>query len=456
MSRLMDFDLFIKNLLRCGRLNLIYFIMAKITKIKAREVLDSRGNPTVEVEVFTEKSSGRAIVPSGASTGIHEAVELRDGDSARYMGKGVQTAVSNAEGEIAETLMGMDSLDQEEIDKKMIELDGTRNKGRLGANAILGVSLACARASANERSEDLFEYLNPDANLLPLPMMNIVNGGQHADSGLDIQEFMVMPVGAPNFREGLRMGAEIFHTLKGLLKENGMATSVGDEGGFAPNLKDNDEALAYIIKAVEKAGYKPGQEIMIALDAAASEFYDKENEKYNLKIDGKMEALNSKELADFYDVLMRKYPIISIEDGFDEDDWEGWKMFMEKTAGVVQVMGDDLLVTNVERLKKGIDEKVGNSILIKLNQIGSLTETIDAIKMAKEANWTSVVSHRSGETEDTTIADFVVGMETGQIKTGSLSRTDRICKYNQLLRIEEKLGDKARYAGADAFHNLKK
>ncbi|MBU1152124.1 phosphopyruvate hydratase [Patescibacteria group bacterium] len=427
--------------------------MSKIQKLHAREVLDSRGNPTVEVEIQTDGGRARAIVPSGASTGVHEAVELRDGDKSRYMGKGVLRACENVDGEIAGAVMGMNSEDQEAIDMKMIELDGTENKGRLGANAILGVSLACAHVSAVEKGVSLYKYLNPEARTLPVPMMNIMNGGAHADSGLDIQEFMVMPVGADNFTHALRMGAEIFHTLKGLLKDAGLSTAVGDEGGFAPNLPNNEAALDYVVKAIEGAGYKPWKEVMIALDVAASEFY--ENGKYKIKIEGKPEELSSGDLAAFYDVLLRKYPIISIEDGMDEDDWEGWSSLMKSLEGQIQVMGDDLLVTNVKRLERGIKEGAANSILIKLNQIGSLTETIAAIKMAREANWTAVVSHRSGETEDTTIADFVVAMGTGQIKTGSLSRTDRICKYNQLLRIEEELGEKAEYLGGKAFYNLK-
>jgi len=430
--------------------------MSKITKIFAREVLDSRGNPTVEVDLTTEKGFGRAIVPSGASTGIHEAVELRDGDKSRYKGKGVLKAVENVKGPIAEAVIGMDSEDQAGIDKKMIDLDGTENKGKLGANAILGVSIAAARASANEKNIFLFEHFNKNAVKLPLPLMNIMNGGKHADSGLDIQEFMIVPVGADSFAEALRMGAEIFHTLKGILKEKGLSTAVGDEGGFAPNLPDNEAALDYIVQAIEMAGYKPWKEIMIALDAAASEFYDSKNDKYDIKINGKAEKLTSSELINFYDVLLRKYPIISIEDGHNEDDMEGFKMLMKDIGKTIQVMGDDFTVTNVKRLKKAIDEKACNSVLIKLNQIGTVTETIDAIEMAKKANWTSVVSHRSGETEDTTIADFVVGMETGQIKTGSLSRTERICKYNQLLRIEEHLGEKAEYVGKNAFYNLEK
>jgi enolase len=428
--------------------------MAKITKIHAREVLDSRGNPTVEVEVTTEKAFGRAIVPSGASTGVHEAVELRDGDDSRYGGKGVLKAVENVEGALADAIMGMDSDEQEALDKKMIELDGTENKGKLGANAILGISMAAAHASANERGQMLYEYINPEAKTLPLPMMNIINGGKHADSGLDIQEFMICPVGGDSFREALRMGAEVFHTLKKILKEKGLSTAVGDEGGFAPNLPHNEAALDYIIKAIEKAGYKPWDEIMIALDVAASEFYDDKKEVYKIKVEGKPEELTSGNLVGYYDILLRKYPIISIEDSHNEDDWEGFAKMLESTEGKIQIMGDDLLVTSVKRLQKGIDEKACNSILIKVNQIGTLTETFSAIDMAKAANWTSVVSHRSGETEDTTIADLVVAKETGQIKTGSLSRTDRICKYNQLLRIEEALGDKADYIGGRAFYNL--
>lgn len=428
--------------------------MSKIKKIHAREVLDSRGNPTVEVEVLTEKGFGRAIVPSGASTGVHEAVELRDGDKERYGGKGVLKAVENAKGELSDAIVGMDSENQAEIDMAMIDLDGTENKSRLGANAILGISMACARASANEKGLELYEYLNPKARILPLPMMNIMNGGQHADSGLDIQEFMIMPVGGSSFREALRMGAEIFHTLKGLLKDAGLSTSVGDEGGFAPNLPNNEAALDFVVKAIEKAGYKPWKEIMIALDVAASEFY--QDGVYKIKVNGKPEELSSGELINYYDVLLRKYPIISIEDGHSEDDWDGWKKMMEHVGKTIQIVGDDLLVTNVKRLEKAINEKSANSILIKLNQIGTISETIAAIQMARDSKWTSVVSHRSGETEDTTIADFVVAMETGQIKTGSLSRTDRICKYNQLLRIEEKLGDKADFIAGRAFYNLEK
>jgi enolase len=430
--------------------------MSKITNIWAREVLDSRGNPTVEVELELENGfSGQAIVPSGASTGIHEAIELRDKDKKRYLGKGVLKAVENVETTLKKGVIGLNAQDQKALDAKMIELDGTENKANLGANAILGVSMAAARAVANSKKQYLYEYFNPEASLLPTPMMNIINGGQHADSGLDIQEFMVMPVGAESFKEALRMGAEIFHHLKSLLKNEGLSTAVGDEGGFAPNLPNNEEALRYVVKAIEAAGYKPWKEVMIALDCAASEFYDEENKVYNIKVNGKLEKLNSTELASYYDTLLRNFPIISIEDGHSEDDWDGWKKMMEKSEGKIQLVGDDLLVTNVKRLKKAIDEKAANSILVKVNQIGSLTESFAAIDMAKAADMTAVVSHRSGETEDTTIADISVAMETGQIKTGSLSRTDRIAKYNQLLRIEERLGEKARYGGSKAFYNLR-
>lgn len=428
--------------------------MAKITKIHAREVLDSRGNPTVEVELTTDKAFGKAIVPSGASTGVHEAVELRDGDKSRYGGKGVLQAVANASGELADAVIGMDSDDQKALDLKMIELDGTENKGRLGANAILGISMAAAHASAAERGVMLFEYLNPDAVTLPLPMMNVINGGKHADSGLDVQEFMIVPVGGETFKEALRMGAETFHALKKILKEEGLSTAVGDEGGFAPNLPNNEAALEYVVRAIEKAGYKPWEEMMIALDPAASEFYDKEKGVYNIKVDGKPEELTGGDLVGYWDILLRRFPIISIEDGHAEDDWEGFASMLKSSEGKIQIMGDDLLVTNMKRLQKGIDDKAVNSILIKMNQIGTLTETIGAIDMAKANNMTAVVSHRSGETEDSTIADLVVAKETGQIKTGSLSRTDRICKYNQLLRIEEKLGDKAEFIGGKAFYNL--
>ena len=429
--------------------------MEQITDVKARQVLDSRGNPTVEVELFSADHMARAIVPSGASTGVHEAVELRDGDKSKYLGKGVLKAVANVNDIIKPAVIGHDIFDQEGLDKKLIELDGTENKGKLGANAILGVSLACAHLAAKSKNVYLYEYLNPQATLLPVPMMNIMNGGKHADSGLDIQEFMIMPVGAKSFAQALRMGSEIFHNLKKILKEKGLGTGVGDEGGFAPNLPNNEEAFKLIIEAIEKAGYKAGENVMLAIDAAASEFYDKEKQRYMIKVDGEPRELTGTEMVDYYESLVAKFPLISIEDGHDEDDWDGFKLMMERMGDKIQIMGDDLLVTNVKRLQKGIDMKAGNSILIKLNQIGSITETIDAIRTAREAGWTSVVSHRSGETEDTTIADFVVAMETGQIKTGSLCRTDRVCKYNQLLRIEERLGEKARYKGRDVFTNLK-
>ncbi|MCD6109771.1 phosphopyruvate hydratase [bacterium] len=421
--------------------------MAIIKDVHARQVLDSRGNPTVEVDIFSEDNFARAIVPSGASTGIHEAVELRDEDPSKYLGKGVLKAVSNVNDIIKPSVLGHDIYDQEGLDKKLIELDGTENKGRLGANAILGISLACARLAANSKGQFLFEYLNPDAKRMPTPMMNIMNGGKHADSGLDIQEFIIMPTGASSFSEGLRWGSEIFHTLKGILKEHKLGTGVGDEGGFAPNLPHNEAAFDLIVEAIGKAGYKAGENIMLAIDPAASEFYNKEKAKYMIKVDGTPQELNSHEMIDYYDKLLAKYPLVSIEDGLAEDDWDGWVIQQERQGSKIQIVGDDLFVTNVKRLKKGIDMKAANSILIKLNQIGTLTETIETVKTAKEAKWTSVVSHRSGETEDTTIADFVVAMETGQIKTGSLCRTERISKYNQLLRIEEHLGNKAIYTG---------
>ncbi len=427
--------------------------MSKIKKIHAREVLDSRGNPTVEVEMHTEKGFGSAIIPSGASTGLYEVLELRDGDKERYHGKGVLKAVSNVNDVIAPAIEGMNSEDLDEIDNRLIELDGTENKSKLGANAILGVSVASARASANENGKFLFEHLNPNANMLPLPMFNIINGGQHADSGLEIQEFMIMPVGAENFREAVRMGAEIFHTLKGILKDRGESTSVGDEGGFAPRLKDNDEALAVVVEAIEKSGFKPWNDVLISLDVAASEFY--ENGAYKMKVNGIDENLNSGDLVSYYDVLLRKYPIISIEDPFDQDDFIGFQKMMEEIGKTIQIVGDDLLVTNPQRLEKAIITKACNSILIKINQIGTLSETKNTIDIAKEANFTTVISHRSGETEDTTIADLAVAWDTGMIKTGSLSRTDRVAKYNQLIRIEEKLGEKAQFAGGKAFYNLK-
>ncbi len=429
--------------------------MALIDEVYAREVLDSRGNPTVEVEVWLDDDTmGRAIVPSGASTGVHEAVELRDGDKSRYLGKGVLKAVENVNEIIADEIIGMDAMDQVALDKFLIELDGTENKGKLGANAILGVSMAVANAAAESLGLPLFQYLGGvNGKVLPVPMMNIMNGGQHADNSLDIQEFMIMPVGAPSFREALRMAAETFHNLKAILKGMGLSTAVGDEGGFAPNLKTNEEALGIIIQAIEKAGYKPGEDIYLAMDIASSEFYDAENKIYNMEGEGVKKT--SAELVEYYKALCEKYPIISIEDGMAEDDWEGWKMLTDALGGKVQLVGDDLFVTNTKRLAMGIEKGIANSILIKVHQIGTLTETFDAIEMAKKAGYTAVVSHRSGETEDTTIADIVVGTNAGQIKTGSLSRTDRIAKYNQLLRLEDILGDSAQYAGKNAFYNLK-
>ncbi|MCQ2546594.1 MAG: phosphopyruvate hydratase [Clostridia bacterium] len=429
--------------------------MAYIEDVLAREVLDSRGNPTVEVEVLLDDGTeGRAIVPSGASTGVHEAVELRDGDKGRYLGKGTLTAVKNVNEIIADEVIGLDPFDQPGLDKLLIELDGTPNKGKLGANAILGVSLAVARAAADSIGMPLFQYLGGvNGKVLPVPMMNILNGGSHADNTVDIQEFMIMPVGADCFREALRMGAETFHNLKKILKEKGLNTNVGDEGGYAPNLATNEEAIQVIIEAIKQAGYEPGKDICIALDCAASEFYDEEKNVYDWKGEGRV--MTAAELCSFYEDICAKYPVLSIEDGMAEDDWDGWKLLVEKIGDRVQLVGDDLFVTNTERLKKGIEEKAANSILIKVNQIGTLTETLDAIEMAKKAGFTAIVSHRSGETEDTTIADLVVGVNAGFIKTGSASRTDRICKYNQLMRIEEILGDAAQYAGMDAFYNLK-
>ncbi len=415
--------------------------MSKITQVHAREVLDSRGNPTVEVEVTTEEGFGSAIVPSGASTGEHEACELRDGED-RYNGKGVTKAVSHVDGELKDAVVEMDVMDQEALDRKMIDLDGTSNKNRLGANAILGISMAAAHAAANEKGVMLWEHLNPEATLLPLPMMNVINGGSHADSSVDFQEFMIMPVGAPSFKEALRYGAQTFHALKRLLKADSYNTSVGDEGGFAPNLKSNEEALEYLVKAIEAAGFKPGEDISIALDPAVSELW--EDGKYVLSHSGQPSKTSEEMIAMWTDWIGR-YPIVSLEDGLDENDWENWAKLTTELGDKVQLVGDDFLVTNTKFLKRAIDEKSANSILVKLNQIGSLTEAMDAVKMAHGAGWTSVVSHRSGETEDVTIADFAVAMETGQIKTGSLSRTDRVAKYNQLLRIEERLGAKARF-----------
>ncbi len=428
--------------------------MTIIGDVYAREILDSRGNPTVEVEVILEDGTvGRAAVPSGASTGAYEAVELRDGDKERYLGKGVLQAVENVNTVIAPEVIGFDALDQVGLDRTMIDLDGTPNKGRLGANAILGVSMAVAKAAANALGMPLYKYLGGiNAKELPVPMMNILNGGKHADNNVDIQEFMVMPVGAPNFAEALRMGAEVFHNLKAVLKGKGLNTAVGDEGGFAPDLNSNEEALAVIIEAVSKAGYKPGEDIMLALDVAATELY--RDGKYVLEGEGKTKT--SDEMIDFYVELLKKYPIISIEDGLSEDDWEGWQKLTSRLGKRIQLVGDDLFVTNTERLARGIETGVANSILIKVNQIGTLTETFDAIEMAKRAGYTAVVSHRSGETEDATIADIAVAANAGQIKTGAPSRTDRVAKYNQLLRIEEELGDIARYKGKKAFYNIRK
>ena len=429
--------------------------MAYIEDVIAREVLDSRGNPTVEVEVLLEDGSmGRAIVPSGASTGAHEAVELRDGDESRYLGKGTLKAVENVNEIIADEVIGLEATDQIGLDNLLIEIDGTENKGKLGANAILGVSMATARAAAESCGLPLFQYLGGmNGKVLPTPMMNILNGGAHADNTVDIQEFMVMPVGADSFREALRMGAETFHNLKKILKGKGLNTAVGDEGGYAPDLSTNEEAIQVIIEAIEKAGYEPGKDIRIALDVAASEFYDAEAKIYNLTGEGV--SRTSEEMVEYFKMLCDKYPIISIEDGLAEDDWEGWQLMTKELGDRIQLVGDDLFVTNTKRLAKGIEMGAANSILIKVNQIGTLTETFDAIEMAKKAGYTAVVSHRSGETEDTTIADIVVGLNAGQIKTGSASRTDRIAKYNQLLRLEELLGDCAQYAGMDAFYNIK-
>jgi enolase len=431
--------------------------MPFISDIYAREVLDSRGNPTVEVEVYTDSGAfGRAIVPSGASTGEHEAVELRDGDKKRYLGKGVEKAVKNVNEVIAPELVGFDVTNQNAIDMLMIELDGTKNKGKLGANAILGVSMAVAKAAADFLGVELYQYLGGfNTKQLPVPMMNIINGGSHADNNVDFQEFMILPVGAKTFKEAIRMGAEIFHNLKKVLNAKGYNTGVGDEGGFAPNLGSNEEALQVIMEAIEKAGFKPGEDIFLGMDVASSEFYNKETKKYVLAGEGGKE-FDAKELTHFYENLVAKYPIISIEDGLDENDWEGWKYLTEKLGKKIQLVGDDLFVTNTEKLARGIEEKIGNSILIKVNQIGTLTETFDAIEMAKRAGYTAVVSHRSGETEDTTIADIAVATNAGQIKTGSASRTDRIAKYNQLLRIEDQLGVVAQYRGLKSFYNLKK
>ena len=420
--------------------------MSVIESVYAREVLDSRGNPTVEVEVVLESGAqGRAIVPSGASTGAFEAVELRDGDKSRYLGKGTQTAVDNVNNIIAEQLEGMESTDQPGIDALLIELDGTHNKGKLGANAILGVSMAVARASADELGLPLYQYIGGvNAKQLPVPMMNILNGGEHADNNVDVQEFMILPVGAPCFKEGLRMGAEVFHSLKKVLSERGLACGVGDEGGFAPNLGSHREALELIVEAISKAGYEPGKDVMLGLDVAATEMYDKETKLYDLKHEGK--KLTAEEMVDLYEDWATNFPIITIEDGLDEEDWDGWKVLTDRLGKKIQLVGDDLFVTNTERLERGIEAGVANSILIKVNQIGTTTETLDAIEMAK----------RAGETEDTTIADLAVAVNAGQIKTGAPSRTDRVAKYNQLLRIEEMVGEQARYCGLKSFYNLKK
>ena len=423
--------------------------MAHIKSIFARQILDSRGNPTIEVDVLTSNGiKGRAAVPSGASTGIHEAVELRDNDSSIYLGKGVLKAVKNVNSILNEALHGKDIFDQEGIDKAMIKLDGTDNKSNLGANAILGVSLAVAKAAALESNLSLFKYIGgPSATILPVPMMNILNGGSHADNLIDIQEFMVMPIGAKSFSEGLRWGTEVFHHLKGVLKSNGMSTNVGDEGGFAPNLGSNEEAIQVVMQAVEKAGFRLGIDMSIALDAAASEFYNSKTGLYHFESTG--ENRSSAEMVAYWEEWCKKYPIISVEDGLAEDDWDGWKLATEKLGKSVQLVGDDLFVTNTTRLQRGINEEIANSILIKVNQIGTLTETKEAVDLAKKNNYSSVMSHRSGETEDNTIADLAVALKTGQIKTGSASRSDRMSKYNQLLRIEEELGDNAIYLGKD-------
>lgn len=427
--------------------------MSIIVDVNAREVLDSRGNPTVEVEVFLEDGTmGRVIIPSGASTGAHEAVELRDGDKSRYLGKGTLNAVANVHTIIAPAVIGRSALDQTGLDKALIELDGTANKGKLGANAILGVSLAAAKAAAEYVGLPLYQYIGGvNAKELPVPMMNILNGGKHADNNVDIQEFMIMPVGAGSFSEALRMGTEIYHNLKKVLKAKGLLSGVGDEGGFAPNLDANEEALSVIVAAIEKAGYKPGVDVRLALDVAATEIY--QDDKYHLA--GENKAKTGEEMVAYYEYLCQKYPIISIEDGLAEDDWASWKLMTEKLGQKIQIVGDDLFVTNPQRLAKGIAEDTANSILIKVNQIGTLTETLDAIEMAKRGGYTAVVSHRSGESEDSTIADLAVAVNAGQIKTGAPCRTDRIAKYNQLLRIEEELDDVAIYKGLDVFYNLK-
>lgn len=428
--------------------------MSTIVGVYAREILDSRGNPTVEVEVYLEDGSmGRAGVPSGASTGAFEACELRDGDKNRYMGKGVLTAMNNVNDIIAPEIVGLDATEQVLIDKILIELDGTPNKTKLGANAILGVSMAVAKAAAESLDIPLFQYIGgTNAKVLPTPMMNILNGGSHADNNVDIQEFMIMPVGPKTYKEALRMGTEIYHALKGVLKAKGLATGVGDEGGFAPNLPSNEDALKVIMEAIEKAGYKAGEEIVLALDVAATELWDGEKKMYVLEGEGK--ELTSAEMVEFYKGLVERYPIISIEDGLDEEDWDGWKLLTETLGHTTQIVGDDLFVTNTERLSRGIKGKNANSILIKLNQIGTLTETLDTIEMAKRARFTTIISHRSGETDESIIADLAVAVNSGQIKTGAPARIDRVAKYNQLLRIEDMLDETAQYAGRSAFYNL--
>lgn len=426
--------------------------MSAIAKVIAREVLDSRGNPTIEAEIETESGAvGSAMVPSGASTGIREALELKDGDKNRYLGRGVLKAVKNIETKISPVVVGMEVTDQSGVDQAMIELDGTPNKASLGANAILAVSMATAHAAANEKGVPLYEYLGGDGPFtMPVPMMNIINGGAHADNSVDIQEFMILPVGASSIREAVRYGTEIFHALKSVLSSKGLSTTVGDEGGFAPNLSSNEEAIEVILEAIDNAGYKAGEDILLGLDVASSEFF--EDGKYNLKSENKI--LSAEEFIDFLLPWFEKYPLITMEDGMAEDDWDGWRLLTDKLGKDVQLVGDDLFVTNTEILKEGIDKNIGNSILIKVNQIGTLTETIDAINMAKEAGYTAVISHRSGETEDTTIADLAVATSAGQIKTGSLSRSDRVAKYNRLMKIEDQLGDRASYPGRDAFYNL--
>ncbi|MEN1759829.1 phosphopyruvate hydratase [Anoxynatronum sibiricum] len=429
--------------------------MTIISDVYAREVLDSRGNPTVEVEVYLESGvMGSAIVPSGASTGLFEAVELRDGDKSRYMGKGVLKAVENVNEVIGPEIIGLDAVDQVAIDEIMIELDGTENKSKLGANAMLGVSMAVAKAAAEALDLPLFQYVGGvNAKQLPMPMMNILNGGAHADNNVDIQEFMVMPVGAATYSEGLRMGVEVYHSLKAVLKSRGLATGVGDEGGFAPNLASNEDAFKVIVEAIEKAGYKPGEDMKIAVDAAASSFYMEDDKIYDLAGEGVKKT--AEEMVDYYEEMINKYPILSIEDGLAEEDWDGWNLMTKRLGNRIQIVGDDIFVTNTKRLKKGIQQKSANSILIKLNQIGTITETLDTIEMAKRAGFTCVISHRSGETEDSTIADFAVAVNAGQIKTGAPARTDRVAKYNQLLRIEDILGETAKFGGEELFYNLK-